>query len=144
SVLDRWLHATPKLAPSDPEPLVNEHETEPDAAMEEFLNMKDALGDSYEGLVHIYLEDAVAKLETLKQQIQQWPSAHEVMQTAHALKGPTLAMGARDFASLLNDIEAAARDENQDRVREVAPKLDEQFTQVRKTLEELAVTGVTA
>jgi signal transduction histidine kinase/DNA-binding response OmpR family regulator len=144
SVLDRWLHATPKLAPSDPEPLVNEHETEPDAAMEEFLNMKDALGDSYEGLVHIYLEDAVAKLETLKQQIQQWPSAHEVMQTAHALKGPTLAMGARDFASLLNDIEAAARDENQDRVREVAPKLDEQFTQVRKTLEELAGTGVTA
>jgi len=102
------------------------------------------LGDSYEGLVHIYLEDAVAKLETLKQQIQQWPSAHEVMQTAHALKGPTLAMGARDFASLLNDIEAAAGDENQDRVREVAPKLDEQFTQVRKTLEELAVTGVTA
>ncbi len=144
AVLDRWLHATPNFVQTEPDPKDDEAGQEIDSAMEEFLNMKDALGDSYEGLVSLYLEDAAGKLQTLKQQIQQWPSAHEVMQTAHALKGPTLAMGARDFASLLNDIEAAARDENQDRVREVAPKLDEQFTQVRKTLEELAVTGVTA
>ncbi|MDE2433370.1 MAG: response regulator [Burkholderiales bacterium] len=142
-VLDRWLQGTPTQAP------VASYTSEAsvisdDPAREEFENMKDALGDSYEGLVSFYLEDATAKLAALKALIEAWPSAHEVMQMAHALKGPSLAMGARDFAGVLGDIEAAARQEDRSRVQAEAQQLDEQFARARNILEELAGMGVTA
>ncbi len=143
AVLDRWLHGTPNVQVQS---TAVEHTPEPelDPALEEFQNMKDALGEAYEGLVSFYLEDVSAKLATLKEQIQAWSSAHEVMQMAHAIKGPSLAMGARDFAAVLGEIETAARQSDQARVQAAAPALDDQFARVRQTLEELAGTGVTA
>ncbi|MGE5451805.1 MAG: response regulator [Acidobacteriota bacterium] len=142
SVLDRWLQGTPNLPAASREP--DEPAEEIDPALEEFQNMRDALGEAYEGLVTFYLDDAGAKLATLKQCIQAWPSDHEVMQQAHAIKGPSLAMGARDFAALLGEIETAARQADPARAREVAGRLDDEFDRVRQTLEELAGTGVTA
>lgn len=151
SVLDRWLHGTPQ--PTTPPVGEGEDTTTRalqvqfdtrDADADEFLTMRDVLGDAYGGLVASYLEDAVVRLASLHDVIERWPSDNEVMQVAHALKGPSLAMGAREFSAQLGAIEAAAREGDQAKVKEVAPQLTVSFQRVRHALEELTGTGVTA
>ena len=147
TVLDRWLHGTPNVLHEEPrdhvEPGSNPM-SDSDPALEEFLNMREALGDGYEGLVTFYLEDAAEKLDKLKNQIKSDAASNDVMQQAHALKGPSLAMGARDFAQVLGGIETAARRGDGPGVMACASELDQQFDRVRRILQELVATGVAA
>lgn len=147
TVLDRWLHGTPNFSEAEAaEPTTPGAGScaENDPALEEFQNMREALGDGYEGLVTFYLEDAAEKLDKLKKQIKSDAASNDVMQLAHALKGPSLAMGARDFAQVLGGIETAARRGDGPGVMACASELDQQFDRVRRILQDLVATGVTA
>ncbi len=147
TVLDRWLHGTPNVRHPEASELAlldSARAVTNDPALEEFQNMREALGDGYDGLVTFYLEDAVEKLAKLKKEIQVDAASNEVMQLAHALKGPSLAMGARDFAQVLGGIETAARRSDGPGVMACASELDQQFDRVRQILQDLVATGVAA
>ncbi|MFO1385240.1 MAG: response regulator [Chitinivorax sp.] len=115
AALSRWLIAgddlgdmtqteAPTPATTSPTEVPASEPTQFDPGNNEYEKIRAMLGSKHTRLVELYLTEASAKLQKLQQALAQ-DDRHESNQLAHALKGTSLSIGARDFAALLDVIE---------------------------------------
>ena len=115
AALSRWLIAgddlgdmtqteAPTPATTSPTEVPASEPTQSDPGNNEYEKIRAMLGSKHTRLVELYLTEASAKLQKLQQALAQ-DDRHESNQLAHALKGTSLSIGARDFAALLDVIE---------------------------------------
>ena len=100
----------------------------------EYEKIRAMLGGKHTRLVELYLTEAGAKLQSLQEALAQ-DDRHASNQLAHALKGTSLSIGARDFAALLDVIEHGALQEPQPAALATsAAQLDSAFALVQSQL----------
>ncbi len=133
-VLAKWLK---------PAAISNEaHASEPDtppiaglapASNNEYDKVYAMLGSKHARLAALYLSESATRLQSLHQAYAS-RDREQVRLLAHAIKGTSLTIGARDFAALLDRIEQQAESGALDDVAEVMAQLDEAHQIVRNDL----------
>ena len=145
AALSRWLIAgddlgdmtqteAPTPATTSPTEVPASEPTQFDPGNNEYEKIRAMLGSKHTRLVELYLTEASAKLQKLQQALVQ-DDRHESNQLAHALKGTSLSIGARDFAALLDVIEHGILQEPQPAALATsAAQLDSAFALVQSQL----------
>ena len=124
----------PTPATTSPTEVPASEPTQFDPGNNEYEKIRAMLGAKHTRLVELYLTEASAKLQKLQQALAQ-DDRHESNQLAHALKGTSLSIGARDFAALLDVIEHGILQEPQPAaLATCAAQLDSAFALVQSQL----------
>ena len=103
-VLKQWLQQADNLSDAHPAEAGMASEQQAD---DEFEQVRRMLGKKHGKLVELYLEESAPRLDELYAAFaaQDWEQTRQI---AHAIKGTSLSIGARDFAATLDRIEQGA------------------------------------
>lgn len=95
--------------------------------------LREVMGDAYPELLKAYLEDAPRRISTISRAIEE-DDLDRVAREAHAFKGSSSNMGARELVSLCNDLERCLDDGFHGQLTEIASQLREHFCAVEQML----------
>jgi osomolarity two-component system phosphorelay intermediate protein YPD1 len=87
-------------------------------------------------LIHMFLEDAPSKLEAMNEGLGKG-DLEQVVHAAHSLKGSAGNLGIRMVQADCDALQDAGRLNQLERIRELVPQLEENFSQAIAALEDL-------
>ena len=85
-------------------------------------------------LVHMFLEDATKRLETMREGTDE-QDAQRLRQEAHALKGSSANMGATRIARISSELESIGRSDDLTHASRLLDALEEELGRVRPALQ---------
>lgn len=104
--------------------------------MEQILELKELMEDSFSDLIQTYIQDSDIKLNALKVAVNSTDS-HEAAELAHSLKGSSANICAESLSALFQTVENAGRAQDLHHIPQVIEQIEQEFLLVKTQLQQL-------